>query len=73
MTRPTSQAQYYFRVAYDRALAAAQHTQDVQDPTGIAVYDIAASLSGLTKGLVELATALHQTYELLDRQRPFPR
>jgi hypothetical protein len=62
MPAPTQQAQVYFRVAYDRALAAASHTQDVQDPTGIAVYDIAASLSGISKGLVELATALHQIY-----------
>src|SRR5437762_12266281 len=42
---PTEIAEGYFKTAYDRALAAANHTRNVQDPTGIAIYDIAASLT----------------------------
>ena len=67
MTSPTQHAEVLFRTAYDRALGAAAHTQDVQDPTGIAVYDIAASLAGLSKGLGELAVGLRATYMLLER------
>ena len=67
MASPTESAEHYFRAAYDRALAAANHTKDVQDPTGIAVYDIAASLSGISKGLGDLAVGLRATYMLLER------
>jgi hypothetical protein len=67
MTAPTQNAEHYFRRAYDLAIAASVHTRDVQDPTGIAVYDLAASLSGLSKGLTEMAIGLRATYILLER------
>jgi hypothetical protein len=67
MPGPTQNAEYYFKRAYDSALAAAMHTRNVQDETGIAVYDIAASLSGLSKGLAEMAIGLRATYILLER------
>jgi hypothetical protein len=43
------------------------HTRDVQDQTGIAVYDIAASLSAVSKGLTEMAIGLRATYILIER------
>ena len=64
---PTQQAEYYFKKAYDAAIAAANHTRTVQDETGIAVYDLAASLSGLSKGLAEMAIGLRATYMLIER------
>lgn len=67
MAAPTLNAEYYFRKAYDSAVAAAMHTVNVQDETGIAVYDIAASLTGLSKGLTEMAIGLRATYILLER------
>jgi hypothetical protein len=67
MPGPTQNAEYYFKRAFDSALAAARHTSKVQDETGIAVYDIAASLSALLKGLSEMAIGLRATYILLER------
>jgi hypothetical protein len=67
MPTPTESAEHYFRRAYDAAIAAANHTKDVNDPTGIAVYDIAASLSAISKGLGDVAVGLRATYLLLER------
>jgi hypothetical protein len=64
---PTESAQNYFTIGYQRAIAAAGHTAEVQDETGIAVYDIAACLSALAKGLDELAVGMRATYMLLER------
>jgi hypothetical protein len=67
MPGPTQNAEYFFKRAYDSALAAANHTRNVQDETGIAVYDLASSMSGLSKGLTEMAIGLRATYILLER------
>ena len=64
---PTEIAEGYFKTAYDRALAAANHTRNVQDPTGIAIYDIAASLTAVSKGLSQMAIGLRATYIALER------
>lgn len=65
--KPTEFAEMYFRKAYDLAIAASNHTQKVQDETGIAIYDIAASLSAVSKGLGEMAVGLRATYMLIER------
>jgi hypothetical protein len=67
MPGPTQNAEHYFKRAYDLAIAASMHTRDVQDQTGIAVYDIAASLSAVSKGLTEMAIGLRATYILIER------
>jgi hypothetical protein len=67
MPGPTQNAEHFFKRAYDLAIAASMHTRDVQDQTGIAVYDIAASLSALSKGLTEMAIGLRATYILVER------
>jgi hypothetical protein len=67
MTSPTQSAEIYFRKAYDLAIAAARHTQNVKDETGIAVYDLAACMSGISKGLGDLAIGIRATYMLLER------
>jgi hypothetical protein len=64
---PTESAEAYFKKAYDLALWGANHTRTVQDPTGIAVYDIAASLTAISKGLGEMAIGLRATYLVLGR------
>ena len=64
---PTQSAEHYFRRAYDAAIAAARHTKDVQDETGIAVYDLAACMSGISKGLGDMAIGIRATYMLLER------
>ena len=64
---PTESAEAYFKKAYDRALWGTNHTRTVQDPTGIAVYDIAASLTAISKGLGEMAIGLRATYLALER------
>jgi len=66
MASPTESAEHYFRIAYDRAMAAATHTAKVDDPTGIGIYDIAACLSGISKGLGDLAVGLRATYMRLE-------
>ena len=77
---PTQSAEYYFKTSYDLAIAAANRTRGAQDDTGVAIYDIAACLSGLSKGLGDLAIGIRATYMLLermeqkiDRQRPSSR
>jgi hypothetical protein len=67
MGSPTQQAENYFRLAYERAISAAGHTKDVEDDTGIAIYDIAACLSGLAKGFGEMAIGIRATYQMLER------
>ena len=64
---PTESAEAYFKKAYDLALKAAGHTRTVQDPIGIAIYDIAASLSAVSKGLGDMAIGLRATYLVLER------
>jgi hypothetical protein len=64
---PTQSAEYYFRRAYDLALASTVHTQKVQDETGIAVYDLAACMSAISKGLGDMAIGMRATYQLLER------
>jgi hypothetical protein len=66
MPTPTQSAEQYFRIAHDRAIWAANHTAEVNDPTGIAVYDIAACLSAISKGLGDLAVGLRATYMRLE-------
>jgi hypothetical protein len=64
---PTANAEHYFKKAYDLALAATNRTRTVQDPNGIAIYDIAASLTAVSKGLGEMAIGLRATYLVLER------
>jgi hypothetical protein len=64
---PSQSAEYYFKRAYDTAIAATNHTKNVQDETGIAVYDIAASMAAISKGLGDMAIGLRATYMLIER------
>jgi hypothetical protein len=76
MTTPTESAEHFFRIAYDRTIYAAGRTSKADDPISLALYDTAACLSAISKGLGDLAVGLRATYmriesleKKLDQQR----
>jgi hypothetical protein len=68
MASPTESAEVYFRASYNRANEAAfRIPESDRDPIGLALYDTAATLSGISQGLGHLAVGLRATYMLLER------
>jgi hypothetical protein len=64
---PSRKAEFAFSKASDLAYAALVHMKDVDDDTGRAMYDIAASLMAVSKGLGDMAIGLRATYMMLNR------
>ena len=68
MASPTQNAEHFFRVAYQRSLVSAGRIPVAdRDPASLALYDLAATLAGVTQGCSQLAIALRQTYAMLER------
>jgi hypothetical protein len=64
---PTESAEHYFDKAYQLAIASVQKTATANDATSIAIYNMAACMSAIAKGMADTAVGLRATYVLLER------
>jgi hypothetical protein len=65
---PTKSAEHFFQIAYSRAVTAAGRIPaSAKDPTPAAIYDLAAAMSALAKGMSDMAVGLRATYQAIDR------